>query len=544
MQSATQSTLSSLVEAHISALIQESATVNRHSRRGGLISATTADDTNNNNSKSNGGGGSSNKRRRLIHHDDVNMALQWRGSEKLYVSGVSVPCVDNNNNNAPSSPEKTGGGGGAKNALTQLLRNTTTTTTSTTAATLLKSSNVPRVDLNAYLHSELSIRPPSELGMTVHWLAVDGVTPMIPMNEVWNTKINTNNGGGGGGSSSVGGLDPLAPVLELDNDDNDNDESSMLLSKQQKQNDTSIRIRELQQRLLSEELQLYFSRVTSTIENYSSSKNNNNNNNNLSELYAVLNGIRTDTGIQELVPFLSRYVASGLMNKSNLQNTTYCMCLLKIFDVMLDNSNLHLDLHLHQMLSPLGTCVVAKKLSSRGGSGGSSGSGGRKYYEEEDHWSLRELAARCLVKACDMYGVQYTTMKPRIMKLLTQQALRLDRPLVTQYGGIVGISLFGPRAIDAFLLPVAKEYWECWDKELQTFVNNSSSSSGKKRDVWREYELQMCQQALLDAVSMFMRGVNPGEQAKRVDIESFADVFGERLIPMQPEVTEYVSAIF
>lgn len=544
MQSATQSTLSSLVEAHISALIQESATVNRHSRRGGLISATTAaDDTNNNNSKSNG---VSNKRRRLIHHDDVNMALQWRGSEKLYVSGVSVPCVDNNN--APSSPEKTAAGGGrAKNALTQLLRNTTTnntttTTTTTTVASLLKSSTIPRVDLNAYLHSELSIRPPSELGMTLHWLAVDGVAPMIPMNEVWNTKINTNiNNNGGGGSSSVGGLDPLAPVLELDDENND-DESSML-SKQHKQNDTSIRIRELQQRLLSEELQLYFSRVTSTIENYSSSNNNLNNNNNhnndLSELYAVLNGIRTDTGIQELVPFLSRYVASGLMTKSNLQNTQYCMCLMKIFDAMLDNTNLHLDLHLHQMLSPVGTCVVARKLSSRGGSGIGSG---RKYYEEEDHWSLRELAARCLVKACDMYGVQYTTMKPRIMKLLTQQALRLDRPLVTQYGGIVGISLFGPRAIDAFLLPVAKKYWEYWDKELQTLVNNSSSS-GKKRDVWREYELQMCQQALLDAVSMFMRGVNPGEQAKRVDIESFADVFGERLIPMQPELTEYVSAI-
>ena len=526
MQSATQSTLSSLVEAHISALIQESATVNRHSRRGGLISATTADDTtNNNNSKSNNP--SNNKRRRLIHHDDVNMALQWRGSEKLYVSGVSVPCVDNNNNNAPSSPEKTAGGGGrAKNALTQLLRNTTSTNTTTSVASLLKSSNVPRVDLNAYLHSELSIRPPSELGMTLHWLAVDGVTPMIPMNEIWNTKINTN--GNSSSSSSVGGLDPLAPVLELD-DDNDDDESTML-SKQQKQNDTSIRIRELQQRLLSEELQLYFSRVTSTIENYSSSnKNQTSSNNNLSELYCVLNGIRSDAGIQELVPFLSRYVASGLMNKSNLQNTEYCICLMKIFDAMLDNSNLHLDLHLHQMLSPVGTCVVAKKLSSR---------------EEEDHWSLRELAARCLVKACDMYGGQYTTMKPRIMKLLTQQALRLDRPLVTQYGGIVGISLFGPRAIDAFLLPVAREYWECWDKELQALVNNNSSSGGKKkRDVWREYELQMCQQALLDAVSMFMRGVNPGEQAKRVDIESFADVFGERLIPMQPELTEYVSAI-
>lgn len=534
MQAATQQTLANLVEAHVTALVRESAAVNRHSRRGGLISA--ADETNHSPppksfSSNNNGGGRQQKRRRLIHHDDINMALQWRGSEKLYVSGVSIPPVVSTSpedNTSESSTKKSNKKPPKNNALTQLLQNTTTTNYATVSS-LLKATNVPRIDLNAYVQSELVIRPPAELGMTFHWLAVDGVSPLIPMNEVWNTA---NTGEKDQYYHRSGGVDPLAPVLELDDDDDDIDENNTTTNTKTKKSEASIRIRELQQRLLSEELQLYFSQVTSTIESSTSTQN---------DINTVLHGIRSDSGIQELVPFLSRFVATGLMNKRNLQNVSYCSKLLLIFDAMLDNRNLHLDLHLHQMFSPVGTCIVAKRLCR---TNNDTSADSRRYYEGEDHWSLRESAARCLVKACNMYGSQYTTMKPRVMKLLTQQALRVDRPLATQYGGIVGISLFGPRAVDAFILPVAKEYWECWEGELKSLAeSNSSSGDGGKRNVAREYELHMCQQALLDAVSIFMRGVTPGEQAKRVDIESFSDVFGERLIPMQPELTEYTSAI-
>ena len=42
---------------------------------------------------------------------------------------------------------------------------------------------------------------------------------------------------------------------------------------------------------------------------------------------------------------------------------------------------------------------------------------------------------------------------------------------------------------------------------------------------------------------VFMGGVTPGEQARRVDVGAFSDVFGERLIPMRPELTEYMTAV-
>jgi hypothetical protein len=40
-----------------------------------------------------------------------------------------------------------------------------------------------------------------------------------------------------------------------------------------------------------------------------------------------------------------------------------------------------------------------------------------------------------------------------------------------------------------------------------------------------------------------LQDVNAEEQAKRVDIYSFADVFGEKLIPMQREQSNYLAAI-
>ena len=112
-------------------------------------------------------------RRHMIHHDDVNMALVWRGLEKLYVSGMSISSGSNDDG---------GGDGGNKTALGGLLRDDCGDDDDDGDAipAILSSSTVPRVDLNAYLRTEMAVRPPCELGVTLHWLAVDGVSPMIP----------------------------------------------------------------------------------------------------------------------------------------------------------------------------------------------------------------------------------------------------------------------------------------------------------------------------------------------------------------------------
>ena len=226
MQSATQATLTNLVEQHITSLVRESAVVNRHSNKGGYVSAA-GNDTNSKTSTQNNAAQGREKRRRLIHHDDINLALSWRGSDKLYVSGIPL-STDEDDITTPHN---------------QLVQNTTGK-----ASLLGTASNIPkRVDLNSYLQSEMQIKPPCEIGMTLHWLAVNGTQPRIPMNDVWN---NTE----GGNSKDLA----AAPVLELVDED---------MTKNTNDSDSSIRIRELQNRILSEELQLYYKRVISTINN-------------------------------------------------------------------------------------------------------------------------------------------------------------------------------------------------------------------------------------------------------------------------------------
>lgn len=137
------------------------------------------------------------------------------------------------------------------------------------------------------------------------------------------------------------------------------------------------------------------------------------------------------------------------------------------------------------------------------------------------------------VRAPNRFGEQYTTLKARVLRTLCE-ALSPDMPLTTQYGGIVGISRFGPKAVDAFLLPLATSYWIRWEEVLKATECN---------DVNGRFEIQQCQRALLEGVTLFMQSVSPEEQSDRVDWVSMSEVFGERLIPLRAEPSEYVDCI-
>ena len=147
---------------------------------------------------------------------------------------------------------------------------------------------------------------------------------------------------------------------------------------------------------------------------------------------------------------------------------------------------------------------------------------------------LSSTAAHIYFHACpNRFGEQYTTLKARVLRTLCE-ALSPDMPLTTQYGGIVGISRFGPKAVDAFLLPLATSYWTRWEEALRASAYN---------DINGRFELQQCQRALLEGLALFMQSVSPEEQSERVDWDAMSEVFGERLIPLRPEPSEYVDCL-
>lgn len=250
-----RSTLVGLVEEHMTNLIREANVIKNHSKRARLHQ-TNKDDHRG-------------VVRRRLHAEDINLALQWRGSEKLYATGTVIPQDASHT-----------------------------------------------VDLEDYLKSEMQLRPPTEVGLTTHWLAVDGQQPDLPQNH-----------GAGSGAN----------VVESDQ------RSSALDGKDFASNSGAVRVSQLLPLLLSEELQLYFTRITLAIQRGGATPTTR------QQQDAALSSVARDVGLQELLPFFIKYISQELQH--HVGNPDHCRTLVRLALAMLQNPHLHLELHVSSIHS-------------------------------------------------------------------------------------------------------------------------------------------------------------------------------------------------
>lgn len=126
----------------------------------------------------------------------------------------------------------------------------------------------------------------------------------------------------------------------------------------------------------------------------------------------------------------------------------------------------------------------------------------------------------CILILLRRFGDDYATLKARVLRSLCD-AIGPDKALSTQYGGIVAVTLFGPKAINAFILPLALEYWKLWNESL-----------ARINDLEKRMEIQMCQQATLSALSVFLGPESNQESPEALDLkwEDLDDTFGDSLV--------------
>jgi hypothetical protein len=127
-------------------------------------------------------------------------------------------------------------------------------------------------------------------------------------------------------------------------------------------------------------------------------------------------------------------------------------------------------------------------------------------------WALKREAAAVLALACDAYGDEYATLRSRIVKALCR-ASAADRTLPSRYGGIVGLTALGPRAVSAFLLDPSTVWFKDFEATLDAdgaAPPPAAAAEGAGNDRFKlsdsdRYGVQMCQRAMLDAVGMVLR---------------------------------------
>lgn len=304
--------------------------------------------------------------------------------------------------------------------------------------------------------------PKVPLGPSIgaHWLAIEGVQPKIPFN-------------------------PLVP------------------EKEEKVEETSstTEVKPLVKHVLSSELMLYYERVVTTIQTSN-----------------VNDSLASDAGIQMLVPYFTQFVSEQVT--ANLKKLSYLSRLMHMVWCLLSNQNLNLEFYLHQLIPPILTCLVARRLSETG---------------RENHWALRDTAAELISFICLKYGPQYSTLYKRITKSLLHALLDPNKPRATHYGAIIGIHALGIQSCQLLLLnPVGNSNLKAFYQYLEPELSSS--------DIQKKSDALMCYHALLGASTYFLKSVGKKDEiisrSLPDDIATsygeMYEMFGESIMPYVP----------
>lgn len=261
------------------------------------------------------------------------------------------------------------------------------------------------IDLESLISAPLP-RAPQPLTLTSHWLAIDGVQPAIPENPLKATdevSLETN-GSNCFARSSTSSLPP--PITEEKPD-----------------------IKPLVRHILSKEQQSYYDAI---VKDLSTS--------NPTLLTAALQSLRTDSGIQPLLPYFVQFVAE--MIPRNLRSLAQLKILIKVLGSLLGNENLFIEQYLHQIMPSLLSCLMGGALCNNAA--------------EEDHWSLRQLCSEIIADLCSKWSKLYPSLVPRVSKTMVNCLKDGDKGMTSHYGAVIGLCALGPRTVESTLLALVE----------------------------------------------------------------------------------------
>ena len=319
------------------------------------------------------------------------------------------------------------------------------------------------VDFEKLINAPLP-KVPREMSYTAHWLAVEGVQPSIPQNP---TQIDTR-------SLELSAKGPGTTLAAVSGNDN-------------------LTVKPLIKHVLSKELQLYFSRITSAVldtegaEDYRS---------------AAFVSLRTDPGLHQLLPYFVQFAADKITH--NLSSLTTLNSTLQLLAALLANPSLYLAPYIPALIPSILTCLIGKHLGPKSASG-------------SEHFALRDYASALLASICRTYGPTSSTLKPRIARSCLKHFLDAHKPWGTHYGAILGLTtIAGAQGVRSLILPNLKAY----DAVLQRGLKDDAKAA----------QVEMVIGALIKSLETLEQDAIGGARAPQEGTEEqVASILGEVL---------------
>lgn len=283
------------------------------------------------------------------------------------------------------------------------------------------------IDFETFINQPLP-PVPRYTSCTAHWLAVEGIQPAIPQNPNLNDIKAI--------PISIRGT--LDNFLSLNND-----EITLATSKSgvtsivdanniKPSNKKDLDIKPLVKHVLSKELQLYFNKC---IEILTTENSNSNTNENLK--LSVLQSIKIDPGLHQLVPYFIQFIAETITH--NLKNLELLNIMVDLIYSLLNNSTLFLDPYIHALMPCILTLLLAKSIGN----------------DPQNHqFKFRDLSMDLLKDIIKKYSNSYNTLTPRITRTLLKALLSNStrESIGTQYGAIYGLMSLGNEVIRIILI--------------------------------------------------------------------------------------------
>ena len=269
-------------------------------------------------------------------------------------------------------------------------------------------------------------RLPVDTTLRSHWLAVEGVQPAIPENPAACTVEEQQKEAQGDTGVRLG--DRPAHTREIRFD-----KKGKKSSKEETPSSTEwSKLKPLQAHALSLEQQLYYKEIADACVGISDSKRQ-----------EALSSLASDPGLYQLLPQFSSYITEGIKVNMSQRKLHVLKYLLKMVKSLLDNPTLSLERCLHELLPPILSCLINRQVCLRP--------------EAEDHWFLRDQAAKILAEICRKYSNTTNRIQSRITRVLLQALNNNTQGLAVHYGAVAALIELGQECIMTLLLPRLKK---------------------------------------------------------------------------------------